>query len=313
MSKWTINDIPNLGGKIAIVTGANSGLGYISSLALARKGAKVIMASRDQAKAQSALERLKREVPLADVEIMRLNLADLDAVRDFATQFKSRYDRLDILLNNAGVMTVPEGQTAQGFEMQFGTNHLGHFAMTGHLLEILTNTPASRVVTTSSFAHLIGRMHFEDLQLRQKYDRMQAYGQSKLSNLLFAFELDRRLKARSGNPISLAAHPGYAATNLQNNSATSSGSVFEKMIYPISNRVVAQSAEMGTLPQLYAATAPGVKGGTYYGPRFLLRGYPVVSKANARANDLTDAAHLWQMSEELTGVQYLSDKRPVTV
>lgn len=311
MSRWTVNDIPEQNGKVAVVTGANSGLGYISSEALTRKGAQVVMAGRDKAKAQEAINRLKREVPGAKVEFIRLDLADLNSVQEFAADFKARYNRLDLLLNNAGVMTIPERQTAQGFEMQFGTNHLGHFALTALLLDNLTGTPDSRVVTVTSMAHLYGRINFEDLQLRKNYNRFVAYCQSKFANVLFAFELQRRLKAAGASSISLSAHPGYAHTNLQNNSASSTGSLVEKVLYPITNRIVAQSAEMGALPQLYAATAPEVKGGEFYGPRFFTRGYPIKSKATARAYDPEIAARLWNVSEELTGVKYSFEKQAV--
>jgi NAD(P)-dependent dehydrogenase (short-subunit alcohol dehydrogenase family) len=287
------------------------GLGYESALALARKGAEVIIASRDEQKAQSAVNRIKQQVPGAKVQFIKLDLASLASVRHFVEEFKSRYNRLDILLNNAGVMAIPRRETADGFEMQLGTNHLGHFALTGLLLDRLLSTPNSRIVNTTSSAHLYGRFNFEDPQLRQKYSRWGAYGQSKFANVLFTFELQRRLAASGANTLSLTAHPGYASTNLQNTSASASGNLMERLFYPLGNQVFAQSSAMGALPQLYAATAPGVKRGEFYGPRFFFRGYPVVAKAVASAYNEASARRLWNLSEELTGVHYNFQQEPV--
>jgi NAD(P)-dependent dehydrogenase (short-subunit alcohol dehydrogenase family) len=230
-------------------------------------------------------------------------------VRAFADEFKARYQRLDILMNNAGVMAIPRRETADGFEMQLGTNHLGHFALTGLLLDLLLKTPNSRVVNTTSGAHMYGRFHFDDPQLRQNYGRWKAYGQSKFANVLFTFELQRRLAAAGQTTTSLTAHPGYAHTNLQATSATASSSRLEQGFYMILGPVTSQSAAMGALPQLYAATAPQAKGAEFYGPRFFLRGYPVLAKATSKAYDEAVARRLWNLSEELTGVHYNFEKQ----
>lgn len=311
-TKWITNDIPAQTGRVAIITGANVGLGYESALALARKGAQVIIASRDATKAQKAVSNLQAQVPGAKVEFIQLDLASLASVRTFVDTFKARYDRLDILLNNAGVMAIPRRETADGFEMQLGTNHLGHFALTGLLLDLLLKTPASRIINTTSGAQSIGQINFDDPQLRQNYGRWKAYGQSKLANVLFTFELQRRLAAAGQSTISATAHPGYAHTNLQSTSTSINGSRIEKAFYVIGNRL-AQSAAMGALPQLYAATAPDVKGGQMYGPRFYMRGYPVLAKATAKAYDEATARRLWNLSEELTGVHYDFKLQPAKI
>jgi protochlorophyllide reductase len=310
LDRWTADKIPNQTGRVAIVTGANVGLGYESALALARKGAQLVLASRDETKAKAALDKLKQAVPAAQADFIKLDLASLASVRAFANEFKGRYDRLDILMNNAGVMAIPRRETADGFEMQFGTNHLGHFALTGLLLERLLATPRSRVVNTTSSAHLFGRFNFDDPQLRRNYNRWAAYGQSKFANVLFTFELQRRLTKAGATTISATAHPGYAHTNLQGTSAAASGNPFEQSFYVLGNAVVAQSAAMGALPQLYAATAPDVKGSDFYGPRFFFRGYPVLSKAIASAYNEATAKRLWNLSEELTGIQFDFEKEP---
>jgi len=304
VSNWTVKDIPNQTDRVAIVTGANSGLGYQSSLALAKKGATVVMACRNQKQGQQALDQIKQQVPNARLELASLDLSDLASIHTFATEFKLRHDKLDVLLNNAGIMAIPRGETKDGFEMQLGVNHLGHFALTGLVLENLLNTAHSRVVTTTSLVHAIGRINFENLQMQRRYTRYGAYAQSKLANLLFAFELQRRLKAIGADVISVAAHPGYANTSLQNTSATASGSLLESLWYPIGNTIMAQSAEMGALPQLYAATAPEIKGGELYGPLFLTRGQPRHDWAMPAAYNQAVAQRLWVVSEELTTVHY---------
>lgn len=303
MSKWTAENIPDLSGKVALVTGANSGLGMVSAVALARKGASVIMASRNPKKGQAALGSLQRQAPGAAVEFLELDLASLEAIHRFGEEFNKLYDRLDILLNNAGVMALPRSETVDGFEMQLGTNHLGHFALTGLLLPELLKTPGSRVVAVSSMAHQMGTINFNDLLSKQNYSRWGAYGQSKLANLLFAFELQRRLEEAGATTISLAAHPGYSNTNLQHTTA-SAGGIMDKYMASVGNIFFAQPASIGALPQLYAATAPGVKGGQYYGPQFLVRGYPVEAKAMKKAYDTGTARKLFEVSEQLTGVKY---------
>jgi protochlorophyllide reductase len=307
-TKWTNQDIPEQTGRVAVITGANIGLGYESALALARKGAQVVVASRDETKGTNAVASIKKQVPHAYVEFIKLDLANLAAVRHFVDEFKSRYDRLDILLNNAGVMAIPRRDTVDGFEMQFGTNHLGHFALTGQLLDVLLKTPGSRIINTSSGAQSIGKINFNDPQLRQKYNRWLAYGQSKIANVYFTFELQRRLTASGSTTLSASAHPGYAHTNLQTHSVNDNGSRLERAVYFFGNRI-AQSAAMGALPQLYAATAPAVKGGEFFGPRFWMWGYPVKAKAVARAYDEGIARRLWNLSEELTGVNFNFEKK----
>ena len=314
MTKWTVADIPDLHGRRAVVTGANSGIGYYTALELARHGADVVLACRDAGRGKAALDRLHDDAPDASARLETLDLADLSSVRAFAERFGDT--PLDILVNNAGVMALPRRTTADGFEMQFGTNHLGHFALTGLLLANLlaaTHGPA-RVVTVSSMAHVIGRMNFDDLQGERHYGRWRAYGQSKLANLLFAFELDRRAR-RAGVPlVSVASHPGYAATNLQTASAKLEGSSLRERVMEAGNRVFAQPSSAGAQPSLYAATAPGVDGGTFWGPSGpMQRGAPgrnLLTMPAARKE--VDAARLWDVSETLTGVRYdaLDSSRP---
>ena len=301
-SKWTADDIPDQHGRTAIVTGANSGLGRIVARELARRGAKVIVASRDNAKGAEAASAITGAFPSSTVEAARLDLADLSSIRAFADHIRAGNDHIDLLINNAGVMAAPHRRTADGFELQFGTNHLGHFALTGLLLPLLNKTPDTRVVTVSSNNHKAGQMRFDDLQGERRYSRWGAYAQSKLANLLFAFELDRRLRAGGSRLISVAAHPGYSATNLQ----LSGPPPLERFFMRLSNRLVAQSAEMGALPLLYAATVPDLPGGSYVGPDgpAEIRGLPVLVQATKRANDLEDARRLWEISERLTGVSY---------
>ena len=239
--------------------------------------------------------------------MMQLDLASLASIRSFADDFSRRFNRLDVLVNNAGVMAIPYRSTADGFEMQFGTNHLGHFALTGLLLELLVATPASRIVTVSSMLHWPGAIDFDDLMSRKSYQPWQAYSQSKLANLLFTYELERRLSSHGFTTHSIGAHPGYAATNLQFVGAEMSGSSGGLLINRVANRLFAQPAWMGALPQLYAAVAPNVAGGSYIGPGGLLgmRGHPRVVRSSPRSYDLVSAQKLWQVSQELTGVRYL--------
>jgi NAD(P)-dependent dehydrogenase (short-subunit alcohol dehydrogenase family) len=300
--KWTAEDVPDQHGRTAIITGGNSGLGRIVARELARRGAKVIIASRDNAKSAEAAREITAAFPSSTVEAAQLDLANLTSIRAFADGIRAGNAHIDLLINNAGVMAAPFRRTADGFELQFGTNHLGHFALTGLLLPLLYGRSEARVVTVSSNNHKGGRMRFDDLQGEQHYSRWGAYGQSKLANLLFAFELDRRLKAGGWKLISVAAHPGYSATNLQ----LSGPPLHERLGMRISNRLFAQSAEMGALPLLYAATAPDVEGGSYVGPdgRGEIRGHPVLVQASARACDVEAARRLWDTSEQLTGIAY---------
>jgi len=303
MSKWTTENMPNLLDRTVIVTGANSGLGYEASKALAQKQATVILACRNLKKGEAAQQKILRELPQATLRLMKLDLSSLESIRAFTDAFKRDYQTLDILINNAGVMALPRRTTADGFEMQFGTNHLGHFALTGLLLALLQATPDSRVVTVSSSLHRNGRLNFDDLQGEKSYSRWQAYSNSKIANLYFAYELQRRLAKAGSSTISVAAHPGYAATNLQ----SSDKSLIERWAMFWSNLLFAQSAKMGALPELYAAVSPDVAGGDYIGPGGFneMRGYPTKVRSSSLSYDEGIAAKLWQVSETLTDVHYL--------
>jgi NAD(P)-dependent dehydrogenase (short-subunit alcohol dehydrogenase family) len=306
MGDWSTSDIPPQTGRVAVVTGANSGLGLVTARELARAGARVVMACRDSGRGSSAVEQVRTAVPGADVACEPLDLASLASVRDFAKRLSAAYDGIDLLVNNAGVMAIPRSTTANGFERQFGTNHLGHFALTGLLLPRMLDRAGSRVVTVSSGAHKTGRIDFDDLMGERSYKKWQAYSQSKLANLLFAYELDRRLRAAGAATISVAAHPGYAATNLQGVGPREEGNRLTGLLMSLGNRVFAQSDEDGALPQLFAATAPRVEGGQYFGPSRLMesRGAPKQVSSTSRSRDEDVAARLWQVSETLTAVRY---------
>lgn len=293
---WTVTDIPDQSGSVAIITGANSGIGYETARVLAQKGMTVVMACRNLKKAQQAASQIRTENPKGAVEVALLDLSDLDSVKAFDDSFRRRHAQLALLINNAGIMHPPYGQTKQGFEMQCGVNHLGHFALTGLLLDILMRTPASRVVTVSSLYHMFGRINLENLNAEEGYQAGAAYSQSKLANLLFTYELQRRLAAAGSNTIAAAAHPGWSETNLQQHNA----------LLRFLNRFFAQSQEMGALPTLRAATAVDVQGGDYYGPSRLmgLAGYPKKINSIRRSYDVEIAASLWTASEKLTGVHY---------
>ena len=307
---WSLEDMPDQSGRTVVITGANSGLGLETTRAFAGRGAHVIMACRNLEKAARAESDVRDTHPSASLEVRALDLADLSSVQSFAEGILEDVEQLDLLINNAGIMAIPRRETADGFEMQLGTNHLGHFALTGRLLPRLLETGArtgdARVVSVSSTAHKMGRMHFDDLQLRHGYGDWKAYGQSKLANLLFAFELDRRLRAAASPVASLAAHPGYSDTDLQAVGPRAHGSKIMGGVMKVLNAVAAQPPEMGALPTVRAAVDPSAVSGQYYGPRgFMERaGSPVVVSANDAANDLGDAQRLWEVSEELTGVEY---------
>jgi NAD(P)-dependent dehydrogenase (short-subunit alcohol dehydrogenase family) len=289
MTKWTAADIPDQTGRTFIVTGANSGLGASTARRLARAGASVVLACRNLAKGEAAAATMPGEV-----EVRQLNLADLASVRAFA----EGVEHVDVLVNNAGVMAVPKNTTADGFEMQIGTNHLGHFALTGLLLPVITG----RVVTLSSGAHRLGKIDLEDLNwTRRRYSAWAAYGQAKLANLMFSYELQRRLAANDSTVLAVAAHPGYAATGLQAHTE----SVLDHVM-AVGNRLLAQSADMGALPTLYAATCPDVPGGAFVGPDGPgeLRGHPRLVGSSKASKDETVAAALWTLSQDLTGVAY---------
>jgi len=301
---WTADDIPSLHGRTAIVTGANSGIGFHTALQLAKHGALVILGCRDPHRGADALSRMQAES--VSGQLLALDLAHLESVRTFARHIAADHSCIDILVNNAGLMAIPYQRTEDGFEMQLGVNHLGHFALTGLLLPQLLAAPEPRVVTVSSTAHRTGVMRFGDLQGEQRYRRWQAYGQSKLANLLFAYELDRRARAAGLPLVSVAAHPGYAATNLQTKGPRMSGRWLTENVMRLGNALFAQSDAAGALPSLYAATAPGVRGGEFYGPGQLFesRGAPKRVSSTKASHDEVAARRLWEISEELTGVRY---------
>jgi NAD(P)-dependent dehydrogenase (short-subunit alcohol dehydrogenase family) len=300
-AKWTAGNIPDQSGRLAVVTGANSGLGLITARDLARAGARVIMACRNTAKGEDAAGQIRSAAPGADVEVAALDLGSLDSVRSFAAGLGGQTP--DLLINNAGVMAPPRSETADGFELQFGTNHLGHFALTGLLIGAMEGRENARVVTLSSGAARIGRINFDDLNWTEGYSRWRAYGQSKLANLVFMIELNRRLQASGSSVLSMGAHPGYAATNLQSAAAP----FLDRALMVVTNALVAQSADRGALPTLYAATKPGLGGGTYVGPDGFQeqRGFPRPVTPIASARDPETGRRLWEVSEELTGVSFL--------
>jgi len=306
-SKWTAADIPDQTGRTFMVTGANSGLGKQTAKELAGAGATVLMACRNAAKAADARDEIAAAHPGASLEIVSLDLSDLSSVEAAAAEVNARPGGLDVLINNAGVMVPPQRETKDGFELQFGTNHLGHFALTGRLIEKLLAAEAPRVVTVSSVAHRAGKMDFEDLNWSKRYSRWPAYGRSKLSNLLFTLELARRAEAAGTNLIAAAAHPGFAATNLQTAGVgLGSAGALLKPFMKVGNLIFAQSDAMGALPSLYAATAPGVEGDDYFGPDGPgeQRGHPKRVGRTGRAASGDDAKRLWEVSEELTGVSF---------
>ena len=307
--RWTVTDMPDLTGRTALVTGANSGLGFYTAQALARSGASVTMAVRDVAKGNRARELMG---PVrGSLEVWQLDLSDLGSVRTFASAWSSAHTSgLDLLINNAGIMAIPRRTSADGHEMQFATNHLGHFALTGLLLPALVAIPHSRVVNVASSAHRMARrINFEDLMGEKSYSKWGAYGQSKLANLLFTSELQRRLAANDLSVTASAAHPGYAATNLQSVGPSMSGSNLGSKLTAVANKVFAQSAQMGALPILFAATMPGLPGDSYVGPdgRGEVKGYPRLVDRSGAAKDVSQARRLWDVSEELTGVVYPLD------
>jgi NAD(P)-dependent dehydrogenase (short-subunit alcohol dehydrogenase family) len=308
MTSWTADDIPDLSGRTAIVTGANGGLGYQTALQLVSKGAHLVLAARDPARGAAALQRLRARVPGASAEVADLDLADLASVARFAAAVLARGDGLDLLVNNAGVMGIPRRETtAQGFERQFGTNHLGHFALTGRLLPALLRRPGSRVVTVSSNQHKRANgIDFDDLQGERHYEPYGAYAQSKLANAMFVLELDRRLRAAGLTVVSVGAHPGFTATNLQFAGPRAGGTSVAALALGLATRLFAQPDRQGVLPILYAATAPDVRGGQYFGPSGPgeRRGDPRPVAFSAVAHDEAAAARLWTVSEELTGVTF---------
>jgi NAD(P)-dependent dehydrogenase (short-subunit alcohol dehydrogenase family) len=298
---WDARRIPDQSGRVAVVTGANSGLGLVTARELARKGALVVMACRNLDKGRVALADAEGAAGGARPELEELDLASLASVRSFAERFRAKHDGLDLLVNNAGVMAPPRRETADGFELQFGTNHLGHFLLTDLLLGLMEGRADARVVTLSSSAHKAGRIAFDNLNGDRRYFRWRGYSQSKLANLLFALELDRRLRERDSTVKSVAAHPGWAATNLQSAAAP----LFDRLVMKVGNATIAQNDEMGALPVLFAATQPGVQGGSYVGPDGLAEraGYPKLVEPSKGARDEEVARRLWEVSEQLTAAR----------
>jgi NAD(P)-dependent dehydrogenase (short-subunit alcohol dehydrogenase family) len=301
-ARWTSDDVPAQQGRVAVITGANTGLGFETAQVLAARGASVVLAVRDIEKGKRAAARIVGTAPGANVTVQPLDLTSLDSIRAAAGELRAVHPRIDLLINNAGVMYPPKQTTRDGFELQFGTNHLGHFALTGLLLEQMLPVPGSRVVTVSSVGHRIqARIHFDDLQWDRSYRRAPAYGQSKLANLMFTYELQRRLSAAAStaaaSTIAVAAHPGFASTELMRHSPA---------IAAVAAPLLSQSAAMGALPTLRAATDPAVLGGQYYGPGGLFesRGYPKLVTSSHRSHDTAVQRRLWTVSEELTGVTF---------
>ncbi len=297
--KWSVEQIPNLAGKTAIVTGANSGLGFEITKVLAQHGARVIMACRNLDKANVAADAIRQGHPRAEIKVVSLDLASLKSVSHFADDFSKGAPHLDFLINNAGLMAINENRTEDGFEMQLGVNHLAHFALSCALMPLLLATPQSRVVSMSSNAHKFGSMNFADLMYeKRRYSRWGAYGQSKLANLLFILELNNRLAGQK-NTMALAAHPGVAHTKLGQNGGGITG-----MAFHLTAPLIGHSAFQGALPALRAATDPDALGGQYYGPRYSMWGAPAISVPSLQARNVEDAQRLWEISEKLTGVKF---------
>ena len=295
--KWDANSVSDQTGRIAVVTGSSSGIGFETARVLAEKHATVILAVRNQKKANAAIEKIKTSYPEADVSMMMLDLASLKSVKEFSEAFKEKYKKLDLLINNAGVMMPPYSKTEDGFELQMGTNHFGHFALTGLLINLMKNNPGSRIVTVSSSGHVYGKINFDDLNWEKRaYRTINAYADSKIANLYFTYELSRRVEKNGGNPLVTAAHPGWTATELQRHSG----------LFKFLNLFFAQKISMGALPMLYAAVGPDVKSGDYFGPSGFreMRGYPRKVDSNALSKDKAIAKKLWDVSEAFTEVKY---------
>lgn len=303
-AKWGIDDMPSQAGKIIVITGGNSGLGLETAKAFAQKGAEVVLACRSVDKGKIAKDDIIKQIPESKVEVVELDLMKLSSVRSFAEKFKQKYSRLDILMNNAGIMTSPYALTEDGFESQMGTNHLGHFALTGLLLEIILSTANSRIVNVSSLAHKQWKMSFENSlsEYPNNYNKMRAYARSKLANLLFTYELQRRLEFANHNCIAVAAHPGASYTNLGRHLERK---LIAKILRPLIIKVL-PTPKSGAMPQIRAASDPAVKGGEYYGPAgFLeLSGRPVKVRSAKTSHNIEDAKKLWEMSEEITKVSF---------
>lgn len=297
MTKWNVDDIPNQKGRVVCVTGSSSGIGFEAARVLAGKEATVVIAVRNPEKGEKAIEKIRTEFSGADLELLILDLADLSSVKNFATEFKQKYERLDLLINNAGVMIPPYSKTADGFELQFGTNHLGHFALTAQLIQLLGATENSRVINVASNAHKAGNINFDDLNWEQRgYSSWRAYGDSKIANIYFTRELNKKLREHEFGTIATAAHPGWTATELQRHSG----------VVEFLNNIFAQDIKMGALPTLRAACEENIEGGEYFGPDGFMEmwGHPVETKPNSLAQDDDIASRLWEVSEDLTGVEF---------
>lgn len=305
-SRWSEKSVPDQTGKRVLITGANSGIGFEAARVLAQQGAHVILACRDERKALEAMARIRQLYPRANLQFMALDLGSQASIKAMTAQFFEQYDSLDILINNAGVMWLPESRTVDGFESQLGINHLGHFALTGQLLPALLTVPGARIVTVSSIAHRDGRIHFDDLWLEKGYGKQKAYAQSKLANLLFARELQRRLSEAGHSTLSLAVHPGVASTHLAVPGFEQEGRPWLARLMGVLTPLIAQSAAKGALPTLYAATSHEVEGGEYYGPDgfYEAYGYPAKAFSTRRSQNADTARRLWEVSEQLTGVHY---------
>lgn len=302
---WTKEDIPSQEGKIVIVTGGNSGLGFASAFALAEKGATVVLACRDTRKGNIAYNNIKLKFPKSQVEMMKLDLAKRSSIEEFVENFQKKYKHLHILMNNAGVMATPQQKTKEGYEYQFGINHLGHFILTGLLLPMLQNTPESRIINLASLAAQSGRIYFEDIMHEKKYVPFRMYAQTKLAVLLFSLELNKRLFAAGSHVKSIAAHPGGSKTNL--GEGAKMNPLFKMFFSGILSNLFMQPAERGALPQLYAATSPDAEGGEYYGPNGWreLKGFPTKINLPASAQDEAVWEKLWEVSKELTNLDFL--------
>jgi NAD(P)-dependent dehydrogenase (short-subunit alcohol dehydrogenase family) len=298
--KWTTDNIPDLTDKIIIVTGGNSGLGYESVKAFSEKGAEVILASRSVEKGEAARTQIGQTK--GKIVVMQLDLMDLASIKSFASKFKVKYNKLDVLLNNAGIMTTPYFLTNDGFEAQMGTNHLGHFALTALLFDVIKKTPQSRIVNVSSQAHKQGKMDFDNLLFEngKDYSPLKSYGRSKLSNLLFTYELQKRVETNGADIISVAAHPGVAQTNL---ARYVEGKFWFKLLTPLF-MMISQDQAYGALPQIRAAVDPDAKGGEYYGPHKGMKGFPVIVESSKASHNKADAKKLWEVSQELTGASF---------
>lgn len=297
MKNWNTNQIPNQGGRVAIITGGNAGLGYEIALQLAKKEATVVIACRTIAKGEQAIQKMEKTIGRGlKASVIRLDLADFNSIREFASDFKSNYDQLDLLINNAGVVNLKErAVTPSGLEMHMATNHLGHFALTGLLYDLIKNTPNSRVVTMSSGGHKSGNINFDDFNWeKRKYGRVKSYGDSKLANLLFTRSLQEKFDAEKIGSLSVAAHPGLSATERQQTIG----------IGGWLTKILAQPVWMGALPALRAATDTNVEATEYYGPKYGLKGYPTLSKMDEKAFDVNVAKKLWELSEKITGVKF---------